>query len=330
MSRAVGWPRDSRLCGCAAAWQDVPVKAEPADLCFELHYGCDLADADVLARLQEVLSRVAPRITDTLEVHAYERDPARRRVDLTDPDGLRAAVVAKGSERGATFQALAQGQEDRLRMLRFGQVILRGRGSGTSGVYLDVGFDRRVPARPSGTNWLWSNSIGGRISARHVEGSDRQEWVCRLIDELATTTTMVWGAAYLSREFWRSNIDTSRGMEAIGRDMRRSLPGVYWLNVFGLPYLDLIGERRLLDAPADTADRRGGHVVIRAYRDAEDWEAHQKTRSRLAAALGAEHFFDRDDPARQHRAPDFGLPELPERPPFRVLTSDGIHFTPLP
>jgi hypothetical protein len=251
-------------------------------------------------------------------------------VDLSDPDGLRAAVVAKGTERGATFHALAQGQEDRLRELRFGQVILRGRGSGTKGVYLDVGFDRRVPARPSGTNWLWSNSIGGSISPARVEGSDRRDWVCRLIDELAAATTMVWVAAYLSPEFWRSNIDTSRGVQAIGRDMRQSLPGVYWLNVFGRPYVDLIGERRLLDAPADMVDRRGEHVVIRAYRNAEDWAAQHKTRHTLAAALGAEHFFDRDDPARQHRAPDYGLPELPERPPFRVLTSDGTHFTQLP
>lgn len=59
------------------------MRAEPAELCFELHYGCDLADADVLPRLHEVLSQVAP--SATLEVHAYERDPARRRVDLGEP-----------------------------------------------------------------------------------------------------------------------------------------------------------------------------------------------------------------------------------------------------
>jgi hypothetical protein len=32
---------------------------------------------------------------------------------------------------------------------------------------------------------------------------------------------------------------------------------------------------------------------------------------------------------RRHRAPDFGLPELPDRPPFQVLTTDGVNFTPL-
>ncbi|MBM0207171.1 hypothetical protein JNW90_32380 [Micromonospora sp. STR1s_5] len=110
-----------------------------------------------------------------------------------------------------------------------------------------------------------SNNIGGRISAPRVEGVDRQEWACRLIDEVATGTTMVWGAAYLSPEFARSSIDTNRGMRAIGRDMRTSLPGVYWLNVFGPPYVDLIGERHLFDAPADAVKRRGEHVVIGTY-----------------------------------------------------------------
>ncbi|MGV9806666.1 hypothetical protein [Micromonospora chersina] len=262
-------------------------------------------------------------------MHAYERDPAGRRVDLSEPGALRAAVLAKGTERGATFRALARGQEDRLRQLRFGHVTLRGRGSGTEGVYLKVDFDRRVPAIPSGTSWLWSNSIGGRISAPHVEGTDRQEWVCRLVDELTAATTTVWGAAYLSPEFTHLNIDTSRVRRAIGRDMRRALPGLYWLNIFGPAYIALIGEPRLLSAPADIAERRGEHVVVRTYRNAEDWEAHHETHHTLAAALGAEHFFDRDDPARQHRAPDFGLPELPERSPFRVQTDDGIHVTPL-
>ncbi len=79
-----------------------------ADLCFEFHYGCDLADADVLAQLQTALGRLAPRMSATLEVHAYERDRTRRHVDVADPDALRAAVVAKGTERGPTFQALTR------------------------------------------------------------------------------------------------------------------------------------------------------------------------------------------------------------------------------
>jgi hypothetical protein len=193
-----------------------------------------------------------------------------------------------------------------------------------------VSFDSVTPARPSGNRWLWSNSISGCLSAARIEGVDRQEWLCRLTDELTATSTMLWGAAYLHPEFARSNLDRAKGMSAVGRDMRTALPGIYWLNVFGPPYVDLIGERRILDVPAELIRRRGGHVLMRAYRDAEDWQANEALRQRLAVALGAEHFFDRDRPARRHRAPDFGLPELPDRPPLQVITTDGVDVTPLP
>jgi hypothetical protein len=306
------------------------VPADLADLCFEFHYGCDLADADVLAQLQVTLGRLAPRMSATLDVHAYERDRARRHIDVADPDALRTAVLAKGTERGPTYQALIRSHGAPRQDRRFGHVFLRGRGAGSSQIFLSVGFDSLIPAKPSGRNWLWSNSIGGRISATRVEGTDRQEWVCRLAEELTTTTTMLWGAAYLHPEFARSNLDTTKGMRAIGRDVRTALPGIYWLNIFGPPYVDLIGEHRLLDAPADTAKRSGNHVTIRTYRDAQDWQVNDEARHRLAAALGAEHFFDRNDPTRRHRAPAFGLPELPDKPPFQVLTTDGVNVTPLP
>lgn len=70
-------------------------------------------------------------------------------------------------------------------------------------------------------------------------------------------------------------------------------------------------------------------MIIHAYPDAEGWAGNQATRHALRAALGAEHFYDRDNPRRTHRAPDFGLAKLPPRPPLRILTADGTNFTPL-
>lgn len=96
------------------------------------------------------------------------------------------------------------------------------------------------------------------------------------------------------------------------------------------PYVHLIGEQRLLQAAAKTAKRMGNHIAIQTYSNAEDSEANDEARQRLAAALGAEHFFDRNDPTRRHQAPDFDLAELPDKPPFQVPTSDGLNFTPLP
>jgi hypothetical protein len=68
----------------------------------------------------------------------------------------------------------------------------------------------------------------------------------------------------------RGEQDASHGIRALGRDVRRFLPGIYWLNVFGRPYRDLIGRGWLLSAPAAPVEQSGSQVIIQAYPDAED------------------------------------------------------------
>lgn len=234
------------------------------DLCFEFHYGHDLMATDVLPALQLVLAEVAPTMASTLEVHSYERDPGRRRVDLADPGSLRAAVEAKGTERGSLYRDIAARHGVSGESRRFGHVLLWGRGRRAAGFFLGVDFDTLAPARPSGDQWLWSNSIGGRISPAQVEGIARQDWLQRFAYRLAAQTDIVWGAGYHHAEFASTNLDTSHGIRVMGRDVRQFLPGIYWLNVFGRPYRDLIGTERLLSAPAARVDEIGGQVIVQA------------------------------------------------------------------
>ena len=143
-----------------------------------------------------------------------------------------------------------------------------------------------TPARPSGDQWLWSNSICGRISRAVVEGIARQEWLLRFTHRLAAQTDIVWGAGYHHAEFAATNLDTSQGIRALGRDVRQFLPGIYWLNVYGRPYRDLIGTGRLLSAPAAAVEDIGSRVIVQAYRDAEDWAANQAQPARPAGGAG--------------------------------------------
>jgi hypothetical protein len=166
------------------------------NLCFEFHYGHDLVTSGVLPMLQLVLAEVAPTMAAGLEVHAYERDPERRRIDLGNPGSLRAAVVAKGTERGALHQDLAASHGAPGTGRRFGHALLLGAGSQAAGFFLSVDFDTMTPARPSGDKWLWSNSISGRISRPVVEGIARQEWLLLFTYRLAAQTGIVWGAAW--------------------------------------------------------------------------------------------------------------------------------------
>ena len=303
--------------------------AERDELSLELHFARDLADSDVLARLQRELARLAPRMTAGLDVQAHGRDRDRLRVAPDDPDSLRRAVLARGSHRGATYHALAADGPPPAYARRFGAAQLRSRAPGTAGCRLGVDFDAMVPARPSGDSWLWSNSIRAHVSAQRVEGRHRAEWVEQLAAALAITPDFLWGAAYMNAEFSASNLDTSDGVRAVGRDVRRHLPGVYWLNLFGRPYVDLIGRDTLLSAPGDVRELEGA-VLLRPYGQPERWRDALHVKARLREHLGEDVFFDRAQPAGPSRAPDLGLGELPAHRPLQVVTADGERFTPLP
>lgn len=60
-------------------------------------------------------------------------------------------------------------------------------------------------------------------------------------------------------------------MWALGRDIRRSLPGLFWLDVFGKPYVDLIGRVRLVDLPVGAVVTSGDAVVLKLYESPESW-----------------------------------------------------------
>ncbi len=300
------------------------------DLYLELHYGRDLIQSDVLMRLQAVLASSAPKMFASLEVHAYERDRERVVVTREQATSLRDAVLARGTERGATYYALLAESSLAPDTRRFGNVLLRGRGPGTGGRYAFVQFDTQVPARPIGSTWLWSNSIEMTVSTARLEGQDRSTWMEAFAADLSRHPDFLWGAAYLRQEFEASNLDTTEGERAIGRDVRRHLPGVFWLNLFGQPYRDLIGIPALRTAPAAIVDEDDHRVILRAFESPEDWVTGVGAKEELRRHLGDDFFFDRRQPERPTRAPDFGLVPLRELPAFQVFTSDGEHFTVLP
>jgi hypothetical protein len=134
----------------------------------------------------------------------------------------------------------------------------------------------------------------------------------------------------MNSEFHDSNLhDDVDGVWALGRDVRLSLPGVFWLNFFGPAYAQLIGKERMLSVPDTKARTQNGNVILELYANPEDWStsAGQGLHRSTIARLGGQFFFDKLRPERPTHATDFGLAPLPERPSPKVMTTDGKHFT---
>jgi len=185
---------------------------------------------------------------------------------------------------------------------------------------------------PSGGRWLFSNSISVHIDRARVGGSARALWALRLITEVGADPRLLWGASFLDAEFRAKNLhDGPDGMWALGRDVRVSLPGVFWANVFGDPYVRLMGRGRLASVPARVL-AAGQDVVVVGHDEPEEWAEPAVTarNDQIARHIGVQYFFDRRAPDRQTQAPDLGLRPLPKRDPIRVLAADDDAFTILP
>lgn len=301
------------------------------ELGFELNFAADLVTSDVIDRLQATLAALDTPFRHDMRVQGHENDRNVLQVEPDQHGALRAAIVKRGLARSGTYRELEASLPPSPYRRRFGFVEVRSKTPSTS---VHVSFDEYVPAMPISGKWLFSNSIDGWTSKDEVGNLPRQDFVRRLCGALASAPSFLWGAARLGSEFEARNRpnEGTGGSGVLGRDMSRALPGVYWMNYFGGPYVDLIGRDVLAGCSADVAVR-DTHIEVRAYPRPEDWSTDRgrQQHATLVAELGQHHFFDRSDPDRPTVAPAFGLPELADsRPHLDVITSDGINFTPLP
>jgi hypothetical protein len=298
------------------------------DLGVELCFSSDLADGEVLNRLQDFLSSAAAKWSSRLRVMRYERDRDAIAVDVSRRGELVRAVLAAGGYRGETYQALAR-KHPPTNPRRSGYVLMYG---ANRSMRLSVRFDESVPAKQSADEWLFSNTINAKISSARLAGMERARWALGMLTELGADPSLLWGASYLDTEFRAKNrYDGPDGSWALGRDMRVSLPGVFWANVFGEPYIRLIGRDRLTSAPGRVIEV-GQNVLVVVHDNPEDWAGPSASQlnQQVIEHLGAQYFFDRHAPDRPTRAPDYGLPPLPTRDPVRVVATGGNTYTILP
>lgn len=291
----------------------------------EVHYGVDIASEPEPTRV------LASALVDlgfgsAARVLEYERDRSAVEVDLRDPASVQRVVVDKGCARGPVFAAL-QADSPPKHPRRFGSVMLRGKLPRT---WVGIHFDEYRPAMPMGDKWLFSNSLSVNTEAARIATVPSHEFLRALLLRLVGIDHVLWGAVWNDEEFRASNLhDETDGMRALGRDVRRALPGLYWLNAFGFSYVELIGQDVLASVPASVLEV-GSSVIVQTYPAPGDWanSSGRDARERVLTHIGRQYFFDRAAPDRPTVTVDFGLPELqPRGQALSVFTADGKTFT---
>lgn len=161
---------------------------------------------------------------------------------------------------------------------------------------------------PLGKKWIFGNDVALQIRRSKVEGVDAAAWSADVFRALCDALQPFYGDVHAQDEYDAKNMShEGGGLQAMGGDASRHLPGIYWLNFFGKPYCDLIGRERLLSAPAAEVREVGDGVLVRLADDPRKWASpeYKAVERRVLDHIGPQYFFSKDDPQRPTDAPAF-------------------------
>jgi len=172
---------------------------------------------------------------------------------------------------------------------------------------------------------LWSNSESPRRSSvfshRFSHNEPREDWVDTFISycwEMLRVLRPPYGHLCCESDYLEKNvIDDEDRHAAVGNDLKKHLPGIYWANFFGPRYIEFFGEDHLLSAPAHEVRWMDEAGILLMLSDSPLDYAKPEVRRRedtIIEHLGRAAFFSKSDPDdKAYRQP--GLSDLPQFSP---------------
>ena len=99
----------------------------------------------------------------------------------------------------------------------------------------------------------------------------------------------------------------------VGLDLRKHIPGLYWITLFGKIYVDWFGKEKMKTAPAyKVFELPNDAIGYQLYEDPAQYqeEESQETARRVKQYLGEKAFFDISDIDRETIAPYIDVSEI--------------------
>ena len=267
-----------------------------------LCFGRSLFVDDSLKEIENLLQEHAPNWSE--ELYVWQEGTGRRSLGQNFSETVRAIASEKGEFFGQLAATHGAGPYARWT----GSVELRGR---DESLIVVIGMDEYEFA-PSAGRYLWGNTIAIQVLTRKVGNVSAKQFVRSFAEDACIKTSPFYAHGHTPMEREAKNISRDDGgMMAIGLDVSRYLPGLYWLNFFGAPYCELIGNERALTAPAHEVKAVHNGILVVVDEDPEMWCESNNKNAAVLTHLGDNLFFQRDQPRRQTVAPTYGLKELP-------------------
>jgi hypothetical protein len=177
--------------------------------------------------------------------------------------------------------------------------------SKANGLIVVVGIDEKPLARTAG-RLLLGNTISFQIRRSRVEGRAARDWALSILRDACAVMSPVWASGRCSGEYLDKVI--SNGFAA-GRDFSKFLPGLFWLNFYGAPYVAAMGTQALETVPAHYNDAIDDGFMIQLHPDPAAWATpeYRAAEERARRSIGPDFFFSKASPLVKSRAARFGV-----------------------
>ena len=276
-------------------------KKEQKSILIRLHPSRSLLAKGALMEVERVLHDILPRWSRKLRARLDEW--SREWFDASKPGQLDGAV-RQVIRPGKTYEALVESCGTSLYDGELGAVTLTG---DYRGVYIIlIVNDWLFMQQPKQGGLIFGNDISIWVERKDVEGMPAAEWMSRAFATLCESMDFMYGFAYSNGELYSKNADERRGV-GIGSYPSKHLPGLYWINFFGQPYVKLIGKNRLVTTPGVITKSTPTGVIVQFGNEPLAWRT-RGYRTAIEKALdhiGRQYFFDRQAPNRKTVAPPF-------------------------
>lgn len=272
-----------------------------------LYSANSLLGGSQLEEVQRILMQLAPEWTSKLHLWRFRK--TRLPIDATRKGALLGIALSKGVETGSLYRHLLKIAPP-INHRRTGSMELRGAYRGLTVV---IALDDWTFC-PSGGRWLVGNQINIQVRSRLIERRDASAWVQEYVERCCSSLDPLFGFVCATDEYDAKNISTDGGgLRAIGVDIAKYLPGLYWLNFFGRPYKELITDGRLSSAPECEVSACGSGYILKLSDSPHDWNLPEYKRKEEVVRhhLGEKYFFSRDCAQTETVSP-FKLPKLPD------------------
>ena len=270
-------------------------KGQQLDL--RLHLAHSLLADGALSKVDHLLRELLPCWSRDLRVRL---DVRSRSWFSACKRGSLPAAVRRLIRPGQTYASLLEQYGPGRYARQTGHATLTG---GYSGVYVFLSLDEWL-FMPQPGRQLFGNTISIQVSRETVEGTVAAEWLSCAVARLCEDLDLLYGFAAANREYYSKN---KEGWRMMGLDPSRYLPGLYWMNVFGRPYVKLIGRRHLMGLPGTIPRQAGAGVLVQFGNDPFAWRSqnYKVATARALDHIGRRYFFDRHARKRQTIAPPF-------------------------